>query len=144
MQIFPITAYPFHVNFSWTLLEILLFFKWPLEFLQVLSSIPLEIPSPQPPPPVTCLDLFWSSPLSLLSWYVLDINILSNWPQSSFPHLGQVTNPKTNIKSPKQKKCKKNPPINKNKKQKIKDKKGTADSRQKSFDTLNRFCLLTK
>ena len=38
----------------------------------------------------------------------------------------------------------KNPPINKNKKQKIKGKKGTADSRQKSFDTLNRFCLLTK
>ena len=38
-----------HTFFSCTPLEILLFFNWPLEFPNVLSSVPLEIPCLQPP-----------------------------------------------------------------------------------------------
>ena len=52
-----------HGNSKWVFLEhpskSHFFFNWPLEFRHALSSIPLDIPCPQPPP---IPDFFWNSP----------------------------------------------------------------------------------
>ena len=42
------------------------FFNWPLEFPHFLSSIPLEIPCPQPWAP-PCFVYFWNSPFQFIS-----------------------------------------------------------------------------